>query len=101
MKYNLIIDMRNVEESVEFVNTNNTKLIEKWTVDKLMDDINRTIHMNLTRTEWINAVSCGGIVYSLSWDGDRTKKGYPIIEVEIMVRPYFGDSNYNTFKVRN
>lgn len=102
MKYNICYNKRDFDAAIEFVNENNPHC--KWDVENLMGFIKQGAKRNVGYItsgidDWMRFHSTGGITIGYSHEGS-TKKGYPIIDVDITVTPAFNGSNYIYEKVR-
>ena len=107
MKYNISYDKADFDAAIEYVNKNNPYLAQPWSSETLMKYIRDTSDKNyqFIRTgvedeHWITYVSTGGVTLIFSYDDSKTKKGYPIIDVDISVYPSFDKSNHVYEKVR-
>lgn len=107
MKYNISYDKSDFDAAIEYVNKNNPHLAQPWSPQTLMGFIRRTADKNyqficdgVADENWITYTSTGGVtlIFSLGWQ--RTKKGYPVIDVDISVYPSFSESNHVYEKVR-
>ena len=102
MNYNIMYAREHFTAAIQFVNANNP--LYRWDDQKLMEFIQRGAEENLKflkrgSSDWTHYISTGGITVLYSHES-HTKKGYPIIDVDILVSSHFGDSEYIYKKVR-
>lgn len=102
MKYNICYNKRDFDAAIKFVNLENPYVT--WDEERLMTFIRQGALENVEHLEagsdnWNKYSSTGGITLIYS-HVSFTKKGYPIIDVEISVTPSFAEYNYINEKVR-
>ena len=103
MKYNICYNKKDFDAAIEFVNVTNP-YSRHWDKASMMSFIKsgaseNVLHLESGTDNWNRFISSGGITLLYSHDS-FTKKGYPIIDVEISVTPSFEESDYIYEKVR-
>lgn len=100
MKFKMGYDTKALIAAVEYLQKNNPEPNVK--IEDIKRDMLNVSAKNaycidndtgICTDRWINNISTSG--YTLTFtNGGKTKKGYPIIDVDITVSPFFGENDF-------